>query len=153
MLNRWLDSDAPEGRALLASASLTAADLPAVITPRAILRRATTSALASELGLSAGSRAGHSVDLTVIGAGPAGLAAAVTNTMRQVGAVMGVAVLGALVNSHLTSDLTRRLDQLGVPRGMQGLVTGDIDEMLSKHVGALFMPHGLGHLLVSAAAF
>ena len=31
---------------------------------------------------------------------------------------------------------------------MQGLVTGNIDEMLSAHVGAVFMPHGLGHLLV-----
>ena len=33
---------------------------------------------------------------------------------------------------------------------MQGLVTGDVDEMLSAHIGAVFMPHGLGHLLVRA---
>eukprot|EP01023_Acetabularia_acetabulum_P004621 TRINITY_DN11960_c0_g2_i7.p1 TRINITY_DN11960_c0_g2~~TRINITY_DN11960_c0_g2_i7.p1 ORF type:complete len:542 (+),score=74.93 TRINITY_DN11960_c0_g2_i7:74-1699(+) len=28
-----------------------------------------------------------------------------------------------------------------------GLVDGDVDEMVSARVGALFMPHGLGHLL------
>ena len=27
------------------------------------------------------------------------------------------------------------------------LVTGDVDEMLSARVGAVFMPHGLGHFL------
>ena len=28
-----------------------------------------------------------------------------------------------------------------------GLVVGDIDEMMSNHLGAMFMPHGLGHLM------
>ena len=48
-----------------------------------------------------------------------GMAAAVTNTMRQVGAAVGVAVLGALVNSTLTSDLTTRMNQLGLPTPLQ----------------------------------
>ncbi|MGA8245608.1 MAG: MFS transporter [Nocardioides sp.] len=67
----------------------------------------------------------------VLGAAPrdqAGLAAAMTNTMRQVGAVIGVATLGALVNAHLTSDLRHRLDALGVPRGIQGIVTAAIEQ-------------------------
>ena len=67
----------------------------------------------------------------VLGTAPpdhAGLAAAMTNTMRQVGAVVGVAALGALVNSHLTSDLGHRLDALGVPRGIQGIVTAAIEQ-------------------------
>jgi predicted MFS family arabinose efflux permease len=67
----------------------------------------------------------------VLGAAPpdhAGLAAAMTNTMRQVGAVVGVAALGALVNAHLTTDLTHRLDELRVPRGLQGLVTAAIEQ-------------------------
>ncbi|MGH3414632.1 MAG: MFS transporter [Marmoricola sp.] len=58
----------------------------------------------------------------------AGLAAAMTNTMRQVGAVVGVAALGALVNAHLTTDLGHRLDALGVPSAFQGLITSAIEQ-------------------------
>jgi Xaa-Pro aminopeptidase len=28
-----------------------------------------------------------------------------------------------------------------------GFLVGDVDEMLKNHIGALFMPHGLGHLM------
>ena len=28
-----------------------------------------------------------------------------------------------------------------------GLVTGNIDDMMDAHLGATFMPHGLGHLM------
>lgn len=47
------------------------------------------------------------------------MAAAVTNTMRQVGSAFGVAVLGALVNSFLTSDLKARMNELGLPTALQ----------------------------------
>jgi Xaa-Pro dipeptidase len=29
----------------------------------------------------------------------------------------------------------------------EGLLTGDVDEMLEHGVGGVFQPHGLGHLL------
>ncbi|MEU1984997.1 MFS transporter [Nocardia sp. NPDC019395] len=48
-----------------------------------------------------------------------GMAGAVTNTMRQVGAAFGVAVLGALVNSLLTADLRQRMSELGLPPELQ----------------------------------
>ncbi len=48
-----------------------------------------------------------------------GMAAAVTNTMRQVGSVFGVAVLGVLVNSLLTADLQQRMTELGLPPELQ----------------------------------
>lgn len=38
-----------------------------------------------------------------------GMAASATNTARQVGSVVGVAVLGAIVNAYLTSDLRHSL--------------------------------------------
>jgi len=28
-----------------------------------------------------------------------------------------------------------------------GLVVGDVDDMMTAHLGATFMPHGLGHLM------
>ncbi|GAC1385401.1 MAG: MFS transporter [Marmoricola sp.] len=44
----------------------------------------------------------------------AGVAASMVNTSRQIGAVLGVAVLGSLVNSNLTTGLGDKLDRLGV---------------------------------------
>lgn len=51
-----------------------------------------------------------------------GMAASATNTARQLGVVFGVAVLGALVNAQLTTDLRRRLTVLHVPSIFQGLI-------------------------------
>ena len=60
--------------------------------------------------------------LTIVPAARSGMAASATNTTRQLGAVFGVAVLGALVNAHLTSDLAQRLRALGIPPNFQGIV-------------------------------
>ncbi|WP_225730794.1 MULTISPECIES: MFS transporter [unclassified Nocardia] len=57
--------------------------------------------------------------LSGVPAAHSGMAAAVTNTMRQVGSAVGVAVLGALVNSFLTSDLKARMTELGLPPTLQ----------------------------------
>src|SRR5581483_11270379 len=42
-------------------------------------------------------------------------------------AVFGVAVLGALVNAHLTSDLADRLHALGVPTSFNSLIINAIE--------------------------
>jgi xanthosine utilization system XapX-like protein len=65
------------------------------------------------------------VTASVLAAAPAersGMAASSTNTSRQIGAVTGVAVLGALVNAQLTSNLTARLRHLGIPPNFQAVV-------------------------------
>ena len=46
------------------------------------------------------------------------------------------------VDMHLLAERTQ-LEHLKVA----GLVRGDIDEMMNVRLGALFMPHGLGHLI------
>ncbi|HXP18978.1 MAG TPA: MFS transporter [Streptosporangiaceae bacterium] len=51
-----------------------------------------------------------------------GMAASATNTSREVGAVIGVAVLGALVNGQLHSELSARLNHLGIPLTFQSIV-------------------------------
>ena len=43
------------------------------------------------------------------------MAASTSNTSREMGAVTGIAVLGALVFSQLNASLTTHLQQLGVP--------------------------------------
>jgi EmrB/QacA subfamily drug resistance transporter len=56
-----------------------------------------------------------------------GMAASATNTSREVGAVAGVAVLGALVNAKLTDDITARMSQLGLSKGLVQYVVNEVD--------------------------
>jgi EmrB/QacA subfamily drug resistance transporter len=51
-----------------------------------------------------------------------GMAASAANTSREVGAVTGVAVLGAIVFSQINTSLTARLVQLGVPIGYKAII-------------------------------
>jgi EmrB/QacA subfamily drug resistance transporter len=66
--------------------------------------------------------------MTGVPAEHSGMAAAATNTMRQVGAVVGVAALGSMVNAHLNSDLGNRLNQLGVPPNFQSIIVDAIEK-------------------------
>ena len=56
-----------------------------------------------------------------------GMAASATNTSREIGAVTGVAILGALVNAQLHSDLIGRLKHLGIPANFQSIVINAIE--------------------------
>lgn len=63
-----------------------------------------------------------SAALTVVPPERSGMAASATNTSRQLGAVIGVAVLGAVVDSKLTGQLAAELKSLGIPPSFQSLV-------------------------------
>jgi EmrB/QacA subfamily drug resistance transporter len=63
-----------------------------------------------------------SAALTVVPPQRSGMAASATNTSRELGAVIGVAVLGAVVDSKLTGELAVRLKALGIPPSFQSLV-------------------------------
>ena len=63
-----------------------------------------------------------SVPLTVVRPERSGMAASATNTSRELGAVFGVAILGAIVNSKLTGGLAARLKAIGIPPSFQSLV-------------------------------
>jgi EmrB/QacA subfamily drug resistance transporter len=78
--------------------------------------------------------------LSAVPAERSGMAASATNTSREIGAVIGVAVLGALVYGQLTASLTHRFVQLGVPLAFRGLVlnaleTGQIPQNTSQYSG------------------
>jgi MFS family permease len=71
------------------------------------------------------------VTAAVLGAVPperSGMAASATNTTRQLGAVLGVAVLGSLVNAHLTVDLRAKLVALRVPDSFQSIVMKAVEQ-------------------------
>ena len=63
-----------------------------------------------------------STPLTVVRPERSGMAASATNTSREMGAVFGVAILGALVNAKLTGQLAARLKAIGIPPSFQSLV-------------------------------
>jgi EmrB/QacA subfamily drug resistance transporter len=65
--------------------------------------------------------------LSAVPAARSGMAASATNTSREIGAVTGVAILGALVNSRLRSSLTGRLRHLGIPANFQSIVIHAIE--------------------------
>jgi EmrB/QacA subfamily drug resistance transporter len=66
-----------------------------------------------------------------------GMAASATNTARQLGVVFGVAILGALVNARLTSNLKHRLDEIGIPRFFQGAIINAYKHGGTPNQGAL----------------
>jgi EmrB/QacA subfamily drug resistance transporter len=51
-----------------------------------------------------------------------GMAAGATNTARQLGSVVGVAALGALVSATITHDFSENLTQRGVPPGLKDAI-------------------------------
>jgi EmrB/QacA subfamily drug resistance transporter len=85
-----------------------------------------------------------STALTSIPAANSGMAASMTNTSRELGAVAGVAILGSIVNGQLTVNLTQRLIAVGVPAAYRGevisaITTGTLSQQqkaLSGHTTA-----------------
>ena len=68
-----------------------------------------------------------SVALSEVPPEHSGMAASATNTSRELGAVFGVAVLGALVNSHLTTDLVARLKVLQIPSSYFSIIISSVE--------------------------
>jgi hypothetical protein len=68
-----------------------------------------------------------SVALGVVPPEHSGMAAAATTTSRELGTVIGVAVLGSLVNGQLASGLSQRLAELGIPPGFRDVVINAVE--------------------------
>ena len=112
----WLDADSAAGRALMRLAPLAAAGLPAVVTPDRVLRQASPAQLAAALGLSYRPTAGKVVDLTIIGSGPAGLAAAVYGASEGLDTLL----LDATGVGGQAAASSRIENYLGFPSGLSG---------------------------------
>ncbi len=97
-----------------------------------------------------------SVSLSVIPAEHSGMAASMTNTSRELGAVAGVAVLGSMVNGQLTVNLLRQLSAIGIPKQFQNEVivavtTGTFGTQAAKAAGGNAAVATIVHKIESAA--
>ena len=112
----WLDADSMAGQALMRLMPLAAADLPAVVTPTRVLRRATPGQLAAVLGLSYHRAAGKVADLTIVGSGPAGLAGAVYAASEGLDTLL----LDAIGAGGQAASSSRIENYPGFPSGLSG---------------------------------
>jgi thioredoxin reductase (NADPH) len=129
----WFDADTVAGQSLLDTASLTSADLPAVLMPDRTLKRATPGALAEALGLAyRGSDSGELVDLAIVGAGPAGLAAAVYGSSEGLETVL----LDSVGPGGQAAASSRIENYLGFPSGISGAELAELAETQALKFGA-----------------
>jgi thioredoxin reductase (NADPH) len=133
----WFDSDSVGGAVLMRTASVSAADLPAVLLPDRILRRTSPGVLAEQLGLTYQPQSRDSVDLAVIGGGPAGLAAAVYGASEGLRTVL----LDAVGPGGQAAASSRIENYLGFPNGLSGAdLTGRAAIQAIKFGAQLFSP-------------
>ena len=116
LIHVWFDADSPAGEALLGSSGLTEDDLPAVVMPGATLKRATPGTLAQKLNLSYHRSSEKPVDVTIVGAGPAGLAAAVYGASEGLDTVL----LDATGTGGQAAASSRIENYVGFPFGLSG---------------------------------
>jgi thioredoxin reductase (NADPH) len=114
--HQWFDSETAEGRALMTATGLAVGDLPAVLLPDQVLRRTTSGELADRIGLAYRGSPDRVVDLTVIGAGPAGLAAAVYGASEGLVTVL----LDSVATGGQAAASSRIENYLGFPSGLSG---------------------------------
>jgi thioredoxin reductase (NADPH) len=116
LIHLWFDADTPAGRAMMESSGLTQVDLPAVVMPGTTLKHATPGGLAEKLGLSYRRSSTKPVDVTIVGAGPAGLAAAVYGASEGLDTVL----LDAVGTGGQAAASSRIENYFGFPFGLSG---------------------------------
>ncbi len=115
--HEWVDVESDEGQSLRQLLHASTEDLPVVVTPTKVLRKATPGSLAEQLGLIYREVPGRVFDLVVVGGGPAGLAAAVYGASEGLDTIL----VEARVPGGQAGGTTRIENYLGFPRGISGL--------------------------------
>ncbi len=152
--SEWLDPDRDaDVDAVLREFGIDPSELPVVIVSGVVLRHPTLGTLAEYLGLTVESLPGRCFDLIVVGAGPAGLAAAVYGASEGL-STLTVEMFGVGGQAGSSS----RIDNyLGFPTGISG---GDLTQRaevqaekfgarLSNPCEAESMHEEAGHLIVA----
>ncbi|MBV9794258.1 MAG: FAD-dependent oxidoreductase [Actinobacteria bacterium] len=116
LIHLWFDASTPAGQAMMDNSGLTAGDLPAVVMPGVTLKRTTPGELAQKLNLSYHRSSTKPVDVTIIGAGPAGLAAAVYGASEGLDTLL----LDAVGTGGQAAASSRIENYMGFPFGLSG---------------------------------
>ena len=145
---QWVDVDlADRAAGILGSVGATSDDLPVVITPTRVLRNADPAGLAAALGLGRYPGHGRPYDVVVVGAGPAGLAAAVYGASEG----LDVAVLDATAPGGQAGSSSRIENYLGFPDGISGAELTTRATIQAQRFGALLAsPCRVDRLAVAA---
>src|SRR4051812_48176577 len=132
--HRWIDlEDDAAAEALLRGLSVAPQDTPIVICRGArLLRNPSNAELARELGLAAPSGGPRVWDLVVVGAGPAGLAAAVYGASEGLKTI----ALDAVATGGQAATSSRIENYLGFPSGISGAELAERARIQAEKFGA-----------------
>ncbi|MFC3688843.1 FAD-dependent oxidoreductase [Aquipuribacter hungaricus] len=142
---RWDDlEDDPEAEATLRAFDVSPAQTPVVIWKgRAVLRNPSITELAALLGLRQEAPPRDAYDVVVVGAGPAGLAAAVSAASEGLSTV----VLDAIATGGQAGTSSQIENYLGFPAGISGAELADRAVVQARKFGASFtIPGEVGSL-------
>jgi len=147
----WVDIDqADDAAEILGGVGAAGDDLPAVITPTRVLKNADPAALAVALGLGGYPGHGRCHDVVVVGAGPAGLAAAVYGASEG----LDVAVLDATAPGGQAGSSSRIENYLGFTDGISGAELTTRATIQAQRFGALLAsPCRADHVTVAGGCF
>ena len=136
----WIDLDTdPVAPALLRTLGLELRDTPVVLLGgAAVLVNPSSAELGTAAGIAEDPVPGSVFDLLVIGAGPAGLGAAVYGATEG----LSTAVIDALAAGGQASTTSRIENYLGFPTGVSGTEFGERAQLQAQRLGAqMFVPH------------
>lgn len=130
----WIDVEEDTAAAeILTQLGVSVEEMPVVITGSGeLLRRPTIAELANTMGLAAPARGSEMTDLLIVGAGPAGLAAAVYGASEGLRTV----VLEAHHIGGQAGGSTRIENYLGFPTGISGAELTDRAQLQAQRFGA-----------------
>ena len=129
----WIDlEEDPGAEELLRRLSISATDTPVVIWRDKVLRNPTNAELAQVAGLRRSGENEAMCDVVVVGAGPAGLAAAVYGASEGLATV----VLDAVATGGQAGTSSRIENYLGFPAGISGAELADRAVVQAKKFGA-----------------
>lgn len=131
--HRRIDTDQdPDAAGFLECLALTEEDLPVVVLEGRVLRNPSNAALADALGIATALDSAHVHDLAVVGAGPAGLAAAVYAASEGLDTI----VIEAVAPGGQAGTSSKIENYLGFPTGISGQSLAGRAQVQAQKFGA-----------------
>ncbi|MBV8218220.1 MAG: FAD-dependent oxidoreductase [Solirubrobacterales bacterium] len=130
---QWMDlEDDEEADALLRALGISAADTPVIISGDGVLRNPSNAEVAKLLGFGSRGAAPPMCDLVIVGAGPAGLAAALYGASEG----LDTQVIDEIAFGGQASTSARIENYLGFPTGISGGELAERATLQARRLGA-----------------